>query len=105
MSEECHGFTNWATWNVDLWIDNVSWAYNAKVRFLEGLDHPPTAGEVKRFVKDLGAPSDLKASDWKKVDWEDLAEQWEDERQCIISYVDEMWEDFEEVEDDGSEDV
>lgn len=102
MSEECHGFVNWETWNVDLWIDNIGWAYHSKARFLEYLDRPVTAEDAKDWVERWKPPNDLDSDDWGKVDWEDMAKNWEVERQEILGYVNEIHEDFEEV-DDGEE--
>ena len=76
-----HGWTNWHTWNVNLWIDNEYDLYQAKKRFLARKAPYLTAKDVESFCREIfpnGTP-DMDPGDMQEVDWDDLAEGWNNE--------------------------
>lgn len=75
-----NGWTNWATWNVNLWIDNEEPLYREKQRFLRR--NRISLESVKTFVFDVfptGTPDMDSPAEMSEVDWSDLAESWEAE--------------------------
>jgi len=88
MTDTYNGWTNWATWNVNLWIDNEEWLYHAKISLLESAWRTIEGIDVRAFVTehmhgttpDFDSPSDIAA-----VDWQEIAEHWETERQEMIT--------------------
>jgi len=79
-----NGWTNWETWNVNLWVDNEEPMYRAKVRFLRSPGvRGITASTVKAFVLDLmpkGTPDmDKEDGGYAAVNWAEIAEHWADE--------------------------
>ena len=87
LNQEYNGYTNYATWNVCLWVDNEYALYQAKVdalhREVRGLDEEDladwefTAKEAESLYTDLlgGTTPDLEEGDWDNVDWEQVAEE------------------------------
>jgi hypothetical protein len=80
-----NGWKNWATWNVNLWIDNEELLYRDKQRFLRRYceEDEIDADMVESFCRDFfpnGTP-DMRDSphDMNKVDWGELAENWAEE--------------------------
>lgn len=73
-----NGWTNWATWNVELWFENDEALYHERRRFL--IRHnEPTADQVEEFVKDRmpkGTPDMDSEKEFNDVNWEELAENW-----------------------------
>lgn len=72
-----NGWTNWATWNVALWLDNEYPWYRAKLAFIKAA--PRDADDVEDFVMGLlpnGTP-DFKSEGgvkcYKDVNWDELA--------------------------------
>lgn len=84
--EEHNGYPNYATWNVNLWVDGTC---NQQKRDLIRLDKAITAKAVVMFVhRHLdGTTPDLNAREMKSVDYVDLARRWEDERLTEIEYL------------------
>lgn len=81
MAETYNGHANWATWNVNLWIDNDESMYREKRRFL-GRTTTFTAKNVELFVRELmplGTPDFDSISEFNKVNWEEIAESWQEE--------------------------
>lgn len=74
----CNGYANWSTWNVELWIDNEEPLYKAKWRLLRS--SPITAKEVREFCLDNLGESTPDGADFNEVDWDELADMWNDER-------------------------
>ena len=87
------GHTNYETWNVCLWVDNEEPLYLKKIRMFNQFDFSEitrqiTAKDVKLFVDgymagttpDIGYTMKEKER-MVKVDWDDIAESWETERQ------------------------
>lgn len=79
-----NGWTNWETWNLELWIDNSAWAYSAKVRLLETIDREVEESDVEEFVERHQPHSDLEPADLGQVNFEEIAESWESERQELL---------------------
>lgn len=75
-----NGWTNWETWNVALWIDNEEPLYRAKVEFIKrGKLHPI---QVEAFIREIypkGTPDFDSPKDLKKVNWDEIAENWAEE--------------------------
>lgn len=72
------GWANWATWNVNLWIDNEYPWYQAKVTFLRRTA-TLTEGKIKEFVVNLieGKTPDMDSvSEMDAVDWSEILEHW-----------------------------
>lgn len=83
-----NGWSNYATWNINLWVDNDERDYRLKVDYLNKLKLPVTATDVQRFVKDYmgNTTPDLKEATGEgyriqDVNWQEIADFWEDERQ------------------------
>lgn len=71
-----NGWTNWATWNVALWIGNVESTYRARCRAI-GADS--TEADVERFVRETypsGTPDMDGPADLADVDYGELLEHW-----------------------------
>lgn len=84
-----NGHANYETWNVCLWVDNEYPLYLKKVRLLDRVTKPITAEYVKGFVDGyMGGitPDVVDPDDMLKVDWGEIAESWETERQEQILY-------------------
>lgn len=90
-----NGYTNYATWNVDLWIDNCRDTYDIKCEYLLSLRDTVKPDQVQHFLNLYvrgGLTSDIKGNDWKggrvqDIDLDDLAATWEVERQELLSYA------------------
>ena len=88
-----NGWTNYATWNIPLWADNEYPLYKLRCDLLKECTRPITAGWVKRFFAAYmgGTTPDLTGNDWEggrisDVNWDEIAEHWEDERQELLDY-------------------
>lgn len=82
-----NGWTNYETWNVNLWIDNDYPLYQRKVALLRHLEEV-TADDVERFFHDEldGTTPDLETLREQgeavdPIDFDEIAEHWELERQ------------------------
>jgi hypothetical protein len=77
-AEKYQGWANYETWNVALWFDNERRLYDAV------LAHPDrfTAASVKVFVKKKlpNGTSDFKAKGYAKVDWQEIADSFNEMR-------------------------
>ena len=72
-----NGWTNWATWNANLWVDNEESIY--KDRVWRALDW--TEESAKKFFLEWfpeGTP-DMGSSDIDEIDWNDIVESWNEE--------------------------
>lgn len=83
-----NGWTNYATWNIPLWADNDYNLYMARCDWLKRRKRPVTSGAVRWFFREYmgGTTPDLKGNKWeggriKDVNWKEIAEAWETERQ------------------------
>ena len=83
------GHANYETWNVELWVDNEQPLYLKKVRLFDRSTEPITAKNVQEFVDGYmaGCTPDVNAADMDKVDWSEIAESWETERQEQLLYA------------------
>lgn len=72
------GYANWDTWNVELWIDNEEALYKAKWRLLRSSD--VAADEVEEFCRNEFGESTPDGADFNEVDWDELADMWNEER-------------------------
>ena len=71
-----NGWSNWATWNMALWVDNEEPLYRARMEA-----KPVDAEACKQFCQEhfpIGTP-DMKVADLEDIDWEEIAEHWRDE--------------------------
>lgn len=72
------GWTNWATRNVNVWIDSQESLRREKVRFLRTTPSI-TAAKVKAFCLERyprGTPDMRSSVEMDEVDWVHLAESW-----------------------------
>lgn len=73
-NERCNGWTNWATWNVNLWMENDELSYKEL-----SASAPFTAESAKGLVLRLypgGTPDMDDPSDLEAVNWPELAAAW-----------------------------
>ena len=71
MSEKYNGYTNYATWNVVLWIENTENLYNAVHKY----QRLRNAAELEDFIKELagkgGHFGDLDKQELQEVNWQE----------------------------------
>ena len=83
-TSDYNGWTNWATWQINLWIDNEEPFYRAKqsiLRCIAGDTSDECCGTVIGFLKSVfpeGTP-DMDPSDMKDVNWDELVESFVNE--------------------------
>ena len=83
-----NGWTNYATWSVNLWIDNdVAWYY-AKRDLLKRRKRPVTGATVRNFYRNEmdGTTPDIETMKrnrerYGRVNYREIASHWEEERQ------------------------
>lgn len=76
-----NGWTNWSTWQINLWLDNEEPWYRAKQRFLRAGDFSEDAVKafcVEQFGKE-GTPDMDQPGEWEAVNWTEIAESFERE--------------------------
>ena len=83
MTDETYnGWTNWATWNLALWVDNDEYSYHRRIEMGEQLRGQGWDAEsVKSFCWDLfpnGTP-DMEECDLDEVNYQEMAQAWNDE--------------------------
>lgn len=85
--ETMNGWTNYATWNVNLWIDNDEGIYNAKRDLLRRRKRPVTGETVRCFYfNNMGGTTpdidQMKRTKQRygRVNYREIASHWEDER-------------------------
>lgn len=74
-----NGWTNWATWNMALWVDNDEPQYKAKLAVFKYCTVTPNS--VEEFCREIyphGTP-DMGDRDLVTVDWCEIAENWQQE--------------------------
>lgn len=83
-----NGWTNYETWNLNLWIENEEPLYRAKQSVIRRAWNPITGDDVKRFflaVMDGTTPDfDMLRESGETVDpinFDEIAEHWELDRQ------------------------
>ncbi len=83
-ASDYNGWTNWATWQINLWIDNEEPFYRAKQRLLRrisGDDSTESYEWVVEFIENIfpeGTP-DMDPNDMKDVNWDELVESFVNE--------------------------
>lgn len=89
---EYNGWTNYGTWNVNLWIDNEYPVYMAKVEMLRKRGRPVTAECVRSFYhREMGGTTpdldDMRRTKERfgRINYREIAEHWELERQDLQS--------------------
>lgn len=78
----CNGWTNWSTWQINLWLDNEEPWYRAKQSFLRRYAGQMTEELVERFCEEQfgqKATPDMDPGDWLEVNWEEITEAFENE--------------------------
>lgn len=77
LEESYNGYSNYETWSVDLWVSNDENIYGL------WMDNTPprgwTAKEVEQFMKEVwpnGTPDMKNSGDYRKVNWKELADMW-----------------------------
>lgn len=81
MTAGYNGWTNWETWQINLWLDNEEPLYREKQRFLRRLDgirEPLQADAIEAFCREQfpkGTP-DMDPGDMEKVNWTEIAESF-----------------------------
>jgi hypothetical protein len=76
------GWSNWATWNIELWINNNEYMYEEKIKLLKRHGSDITDDIVKDFVAEMFDDSktpDMDDNDVNNVNWEELATEWNHE--------------------------
>jgi hypothetical protein len=88
MAEGCNGWTNYATWNVVLWIDNDEATHNRKnqwIREFSGRINARLAEEIAedclggKRTPDLDVDDESVGRRWKDINWTEIASHWSDE--------------------------
>jgi hypothetical protein len=77
-----NGWTNWATWNVELWLDNEEPLYRAKQAYIRHA-RDISAETVALFCYDVfpsGTPDMKHPSEMATVNWQELADSWREEK-------------------------
>lgn len=75
-----NGWTNWETWQINLWLDNEEPWYRSKKRFL--MCGKLDIDSVKKFCSECfgkEATPDMNPGDWDKVNWEEILQSFKDE--------------------------
>ncbi len=82
-----NGWTNYGTWNVNLWVDNDEPVYRAKVEMLRKRRYPVGAETVRQFYhREMGGTTpDLDEmrrtrESFGRINFREIATHWEDER-------------------------
>ena len=76
------GWKNWETWQIMLWLDNEEGSYNAYRAFARATSYSVTPSGAESFVKELmpeGTPDFDDASDYDVVDWDEIADAFNDD--------------------------
>lgn len=72
-----NGWTNWATWDIALWFGNDECLYRMTRRAKPW--SPADCEKLVREVYPFGTPDMKRASEMKDVDWQELADAWNEE--------------------------
>ena len=86
MTSDYNGWTNYATWNVPLWIDNEEETYRLKLSMLRSVP-VVTPEEAARIAEEcLGGKQtpDIAGETrpgyrWEDIDWSQIADAWKSE--------------------------
>jgi hypothetical protein len=89
-AERYNGWTNYATWNVVLWIDNDERSYTRKNQWIKEFSGRIDARLAEEIAEDcLGGKktpdfevdSESIGYRWKDVNWSEIAAHWSDEHE------------------------
>ncbi len=93
MTDDYNGWTSYATWNVNLWIDNEYSVYCAKRDMLAKRKRPVTADTVRTFYHNEmgGTTPDLDEmrrtkERFGRINYREIAEHWETQRQEMLEH-------------------
>ena len=78
--ESYEGWANWATWQVNLWVDNEEFVYKSKIRQGRRCDFDKDSAKeffLEWFPK--GTPDMDSVKELDAVDWEEIASTWNEE--------------------------
>ena len=82
-----NGWTNYGTWNVNLWVDNEEPTYSDKLKMLQKRTRPVTGETVRAFYhrKMGGTTPDLDEmrrtkERFGRINFGEIAKHWEAER-------------------------
>lgn len=77
MSEKYNGWSNYETWNVALWAGNDEKSY----KYVRA-NMPYTAAKAESIAREMyseGTPDMDNPADMDKVNWQEIAESWNEE--------------------------
>jgi hypothetical protein len=69
-----NGWTNRATWNVNLWVDNTERTYRARLDAFRR--QKPTAATAEAFARQMFPNGTPDIRGFAAVNWAELAESW-----------------------------
>lgn len=103
MCNQYNGYTNYETWNVNLWLENDEGIYSMIKEWAEEADDiGPLSQQIQEFVEEMNPLasdssmfSDLLGAAIGSVNWYEIAEYWFSEY-----HEDESEDEDEEVEDE-----
>ncbi len=76
MSTGYNGWTNYETWNVNLWIDNEYGSYKRKQSFLRAHSEDMNESDVEQFCIDEFGLKTPDGDSLSEVNWAELCEAW-----------------------------
>lgn len=88
--QEYNGYTNYATWNICLWMDNDYGAYQSKVEMLKAHNLPIEDDYEARAIASFagfpdGKTPDLDDKEVRSINWQEVAEELETERLELLA--------------------
>jgi hypothetical protein len=78
-----NGYTNWATWNVELWLSSDEPLYRVQQSWIKHHKGKISADAVEAFCEDVfpdGTPDMKTDKRMSEVNFQELAKMWEEER-------------------------
>lgn len=84
MNHTYNGYTNYATWNISLWINNDYNLYREKEALLRNADigdiTPTFAQKLVEQGLGLTMTADLTEDEWLTIDWNEIADEFRQEK-------------------------